>query len=109
DGGERIVDLAEVNGQVFVNNVSLGVYAEAVQQGSYRAAKLRTLADTAPALLGPEGAELDLHWADPGGRRYKTSAVVLVSNDAYRLGRAIGSGTRPRLDAGHLGIAVIGS
>ena len=31
DGGERRVDLAEVNGRVFVNNVSLGLYAEAVQ------------------------------------------------------------------------------
>ena len=31
DGGERVVDLAEVNGRVFVNNVSLGLYAEAVQ------------------------------------------------------------------------------
>jgi hypothetical protein len=34
---------------------------------------------------------------------------VLVSNDPYRLGRALGSGTRPRLDAGVLGIAVVGS
>ena len=32
DGGERIVDLAEVNGRVFVNNVSLGLYADAVQR-----------------------------------------------------------------------------
>ena len=32
EGGERRVDLAAVNGQVFVNNVSLGLYAEAVQQ-----------------------------------------------------------------------------
>src|SRR5205823_9916014 len=31
-GGERRVDLAEVNGRVFVNNVSLGLYAEAVQR-----------------------------------------------------------------------------
>src|SRR5215207_7370744 len=32
DGGERWVDLAEFNGQVFVNNVSLGLYASAVQR-----------------------------------------------------------------------------
>ena len=32
DGGERRVDLGEVNGRVFVNNVSLGLYAEAVQR-----------------------------------------------------------------------------
>ena len=36
DGGERVVDLAEVNGRVFVNNASLGVYAEAVQRDNLR-------------------------------------------------------------------------
>jgi hypothetical protein len=33
--------------------------------------------------------------------------AILVSNDQYRLGRALGSGTRPRLDAGALGITVL--
>ena len=55
DGGERIVDLAEVNGRVFVNNVSLGLYADAVQREGYRDAKLRTLLDTVPDVLGPDG------------------------------------------------------
>ena len=32
---------------------------------------------------------------------------MLVSNDPYRLGRALGSGTRPRLDGGVLGIAAL--
>ena len=53
DGGERTVDLAEVNGRVFVNNVSLGLYAEAVQREGYRDAKIRTLLDTVPDMLGP--------------------------------------------------------
>ena len=48
DGGERRVDLAEVNGRVFVNNVSLGLYAEAVQRKGYRDAKLKTILDTLP-------------------------------------------------------------
>ena len=55
DGGERLVDLAEVNGRVFVNNVSLGLYAEAVQRKGYRDAKLRTIFDTVPDVLGPGG------------------------------------------------------
>jgi diacylglycerol kinase family enzyme len=109
DGGERVVDLAEVNTRVFVNNVSLGVYAEAVAKSSYRNAKLRTLLDTVPTVLGPESTPLGLNWVTPDGRRHETSAVVLVSNDPYRLGHAVGSGTRPRLDTGQLGIAVIGA
>ena len=107
-GGERVVDLAEVNGRVFVNNVSLGVYAEAVQSAGYRDAKLRTLADTVPTVLGPGGEGLDLRWTGADGREHKTGAMVLVSNDPYRLGRVLGAGTRPRLDAEVLGITVAG-
>ena len=106
-GGERLVDLAEVNSRVFVNNASLGVYAEAVQREGYRDAKLRTIADTMPTVLGPDGDTLDLRFSGDDGRERKTSAVVLVSNNPYRLGRAIASGTRPRLDAGVLGITVL--
>src|SRR5438477_9555166 len=53
DGGERRVDLAEVNGRTFVNNVSLGLYAEAVQRAGYRDAKVRTLLETVPKLFEP--------------------------------------------------------
>jgi diacylglycerol kinase family enzyme len=68
NGGERVVDLAEVNGRVFVNNVSLGVYAEAVQRTGYREAKLRTIADTVPEVLGTDGERLDLRWTGADGR-----------------------------------------
>jgi diacylglycerol kinase family enzyme len=108
DGGERVVDLAEVNGQVFVNNVSLGFYASAVQRKEYRDAKLRTMLDMVPEVLGPEAEGLDLHWARPGRDERSSAVAILVSNNVYRLGRVIASGTRPRLDAGVLGVAVIG-
>ena len=106
EGRERVVDLAAVNGRVFVNNVSLGIYAEAVQTKGYRDAKLRTIADTVPMAIGPGEQPLDLEWTGEDGQGHVTAAVVLVSNGSYRLGRVLGSGTRPRLDAGVLGIAV---
>src|SRR5918998_1021989 len=62
DGGERVVDLAEVNGRVFVNNVSLGVYATAVQRDGYRGAKLRTLLNTVPEVAGPDAGANGLTW-----------------------------------------------
>jgi diacylglycerol kinase family enzyme len=105
DGGERRVDLAEVNGRVFVNNVSLGLYAEAVQKPGYREAKLRTMLDTVPDVVG-SGGKLDLAWRGPGGHEHRFGAAVLVSNNRYRLGTAVGSGTRPRIDDGLLGITV---
>jgi diacylglycerol kinase family enzyme len=105
-GRERLVDLAEINGQVFVNNVSLGLYAEAVQREGYREAKLRTILDTLPEVLGPEGKGLELSWTGPGGREHSSDAAILVSNNRYRLGHAVGSGTRPRMDDKLLGVTV---
>ena len=109
DGGERWVDLAEVNGRVFVNNVSLGLYADAVQRAGYREAKIRTVLDTVPDVVGPGGGEINMRWTGPGGHEHHGGVAVLVSNNRYRLGRAIGSGTRPRIDDGLLGIIVVGA
>ncbi|MET0147062.1 MAG: diacylglycerol kinase family protein [Ilumatobacteraceae bacterium] len=62
-GGERRVDLAEVNGRVFVNNVSLGLYAKAVQQPGYRDAKVRMMLDTVPEFAGPSpSGDDELHF-----------------------------------------------
>jgi diacylglycerol kinase family enzyme len=108
NGGERVVDLAAVNGRVFVNNVSLGLYAQAVQSRGYRDAKLRTLVDTIPEFAGPAGHAPALRWSGPDGVSHEGGIALLISNNPYRLGRAIGAGTRPRLDGGRLGVVVIG-
>ena len=105
-GGEKRVDLAEVNGRVFVNNVSLGVYAEAVRREGYREAKLKTILDTLPDVIGPQGDGLDLRWTGADGTEHSSGGAILVSNNRYRLGHAVGSGTRPRIDDGLLGIAI---
>ncbi len=105
NGGERRVDLAEVNGRVFVNNVSLGLYAEAVQRPGYREAKLHTLLETVPDALGPDAKPPSLRWQSPHGA--ESAVAILVSNNAYRLGRALGSGTRPRLDRAVLGVTAL--
>ena len=49
---ETRIDLATVNGRVFVNNVSLGVYAEIVSSDAYRDAKLETVSRALPDLVG---------------------------------------------------------
>src|SRR4029077_1606604 len=64
---ERRIDLAEVNGRVFVNNVSLGVYGEITQSEEYRDAKVATTLEKLPTLLGPGGEPTDLGWTGPGG------------------------------------------
>jgi diacylglycerol kinase family enzyme len=110
-GGEKRVDLADVGGRVFVNNASLGLYAEAVQNKGYRDAKVRTILDTVPKMLGPEGAgsSRELRWTGADGSANQSAAIILVSNNSYRLGAVPGAGTRPRMDAGVLGVSIIGA
>jgi diacylglycerol kinase family enzyme len=106
-GVERSIDVAEVNGRVFLNNVSLGIYGDAVQQASYRDAKVRTLLETTAEVLGPSRAAPEVRLVDDLGREHRHPAVVLVSNNPYALDRPVAPGTRPRLDDGKLGIVVL--
>jgi diacylglycerol kinase family enzyme len=107
DGVERRIDAAEVNGRVFLNNASLGIYGDAVRQPTYRDAKARTLLETAAEVLGPSTAAVDLQLVDDRGRAHRNPAVVLVSNNPYALDRPLARGTRPALDSGQLGIVVL--
>jgi diacylglycerol kinase family enzyme len=106
DSVERRIDVAEVNGRLFLNNVSLGIYGDAVRQPAYRDAKARTLLVTAAEVLGPSAVLPDLGFEDDLGRTHRNPAVVLVSNNPYTF-EPPRAGTRPALDTGQLGILVL--
>jgi diacylglycerol kinase family enzyme len=107
DGFERRIDLGEVNGRLFLNNVSLGVYGEAVRTSAYREAKVRTLVETAEQVLGPSAQTPGLHLIDDTGREHDDPLIVIVSNNPYALDRPPARGGRPGLDGGLLGIVVL--
>jgi diacylglycerol kinase family enzyme len=107
DGVERLVDIGSVNGRMFLNNVSLGIYGEAVRQAAYRDAKARTLLETAVRVLGPSESASELRLVDDEGREHRDPAVVVVSNNPYALDQTLAPGTRPRLDSGRLGVVAL--
>jgi diacylglycerol kinase family enzyme len=107
DGVERHIDIAQVDGRLFLNNLSLGIYGDAVQRSEYRDAKVRTLLETAQAVLGPSRAASELLLVDDIGREHHRPAVVLVSNNPYALDRPLVTGSRPTLTGGRLGILVL--
>ena len=108
DGLERSIDLAEVNGRTFVNNASLGLYAQVVQAPEYRDAKLRTAAAVLPDLLGPDAPPLDLCFTGSDGAEHHTAHLILVSNNPYQLVPTGGGlGTRERIDGGVLGLVTV--
>lgn len=104
EGVDTLIDLAEVNGRVFVNNASMGLYARIVQSDAYRDAKVQTAADILPDLIGPGAEPLDLRFTLPSGEQATSANLVLVSNNPYQLSHLRGAAIRPRLDSGGLGI-----
>jgi diacylglycerol kinase family enzyme len=107
DGVEGRIDLAEVNGRPFLNNVSIGIYGDAVHRPEYRDAKSRTLLAVARARLVSAGEAPGLRLVDDTGAAHADPAVVLVSNGPYALERPPAQGGRPALDGGALGIIVL--
>ena len=107
DGAERQIDIAEVNGRTFLNNVSLGIYGDTVRSPAYRDAKVRTLLETAAEVMRPGAEAPALRLVDDLGREHRHLTVVLVSNNPYAVDRPLVTGTRPALDTGRLGIIVI--
>ncbi len=106
-GYERRVDVGRCAGRVFVNNVSLGVYARIVQSDAYRDNKLGTVADMIPLLMGPGSKPFDLEYDGPHGNAHEEADLMLISNNRYKLDRLGGFGSRARMDTGKLSIVVL--
>jgi diacylglycerol kinase family enzyme len=102
---ETAIDLAEVNGEVFVNNVSLGIYAHFVASPEYREAKRRTVAEMLPGLLAPDAKPFG--FTVEGADEVADPRIILVSNNPYTLSSLSGFGSRARLDTGALGVATL--
>ena len=106
-GVERRIDVGELNGRIFLNNVCLGVYGEAVRRPGYRRAKIRTLVETVATALGAAGEIPEVTLVDDAGIEHNQPAIVLVSNNPYVLDPGTAPGTRATLDGGSLGIVVV--
>jgi diacylglycerol kinase family enzyme len=107
DAVERRVDYATVNGRLFVNNVSLGVYAQIVQEDSYRDAKAETAATVVRDTLGKQSEPFDLQFTTPSGQEVDGAILVMISNNPYVLGASPDNAQRRRLDAGTLGVFAV--
>jgi diacylglycerol kinase family enzyme len=107
EGVERFVDYARVGDRLFVNNVSMGVYATIVQDSDYRDAKRDTTAAKLPELLGRQAEPFDLQFTDPDGQEVDGAFVILVSNNPYVMGPSLDVSQRRAMDTGQLGVFAI--
>jgi diacylglycerol kinase family enzyme len=107
-GREREIDVGVVDGRVFVNNVSLGIYASFVHDPRRKTrnrlmAALRML----PAALGRSRRPLSLAFDVDGRREERRALIVLVANNDYGDDSLAELGVRERLDEGRLHVYVL--
>ena len=104
---ERKVDFATVNGRLFVNNVSLGIYATIVQSEAYRENKSEVSMAMAAELLGHQGEGFDLQYSTPDGKDIEDAFLIMVSNNPYVLGVKRDVAQRRQMDGGVLGVFAV--
>jgi diacylglycerol kinase family enzyme len=107
DGVERFIDYGTVGDRLFVNNVSLGIYATIVQQDSYRDAKRETTREMLPELLSHQAEPFDLQFTTPDGVEIDDAFVIQVSNNPYVWGVSPDFAQRRTMDSGKLGVFAV--
>jgi diacylglycerol kinase family enzyme len=107
EGEEILIDLGWAEDRAFVNNVSLGAYAEIIARPEYRDAKFTTAMTVLPDVTEPSARSGFIVEAD-GQPPVEDPQLVQVANNPYAGPRdPAPAGTRPRLDTGTLGIDVV--
>jgi diacylglycerol kinase family enzyme len=104
---ERRVDVGRVNGRPFINNVSLGVYAEMLGDPGYREDKLGVAQAKLQAVFANPELRRALRIAPPDEAPLESVVAVVVSNNPYEFARWERFGQRHRLDTGTLQISVL--
>ena len=104
---ERRVDLGLLNGRPFINNVSLGVYAEMLGDPGYREDKLGVAQAKLQAAFSDPKLRRTLRISPPGEAPLESIVAVVVSNNPYEFARWDRLGQRNRLDTGTLQISVL--
>jgi diacylglycerol kinase family enzyme len=100
------VDVGVVNGRLFLNNVSLGAYADLVSDPGYREDKFGTAHAILPLTFRQQREPLQVTVRLPDGTSYDNAVVLFVANNPYSPS-PLESGTRPRLDSGELQVSVL--
>lgn len=101
-GIEFRVDVGRIGKKLFLNNVSFGIYADAIAESGYREHKTESLAEAAGENIADPDARLSIE--DPDGTVHADIGVLLASNNPYRFIGAPDFAGRARLDTGNLGV-----
>jgi diacylglycerol kinase family enzyme len=107
-GGDLVkIDHGIAGEHFFLNNVSLGVYAQAIHHDDYRDNKKSTMAETVAAAAANPDDQAAIRYVTPDGTQHERAPMILISNNPYEMTGPPDFGRRFRLDSGKLGISAV--
>ncbi len=109
EGDEILIDCATIGDRIFLNNVSFGVYAQAVHREGYRDQKEATIARTLADVAGDPASQARIRYVTPDGERHERAPLLLISNNRYQMTGPPDFGRRHRMDSGRLGVGAVTS
>ncbi len=104
-GVEFNMDVGRIGKRVFLNNVSFGIYADAIADSGYRGHKVESLVESTKEALEDPDARLSVQ--DPAGTTHDDIEVLLASNNPYRFIGPPDFAGRASLDTGTLGVILV--
>ena len=110
DGNSIAVDVGEVNGRVFINNSSLGLYPDMVRDREHQHSRLGR--GKFPSLVWASIAAfrrypfLTVRLDVEGTKRVQVTPLVFVGNNEYSM-EGFNIGERARIDGGRLSIYIV--
>lgn len=106
-GIERRVDVGSINGRIFLNNASFGLYADVVDKPDYRNHKVRTTREVLRSLLNGDTPYYALSFTDDKQKKHRHAAQILVGVNAYETVNIFEFGRRRAMNQGILQITAV--
>lgn len=105
-GVERRIDVGDINGRIFLNNISLGAYADIVDHKEYREQKVAVTRRVLRQILTGKKPAYSMRFRTPEGH-VNEAVQVLVSVNRYTSMKLLELGHREQMDAGILQVTAV--
>lgn len=105
-GKEQRIDVGNINGRIFLNNASLGLYADIIDNPEYREHKVATSRATLQKLLTKQ-KRYPLIFTESQGKKHTEAVQILVGVNAYKTVNLFELGHRDSLTGHTLQITAI--
>jgi diacylglycerol kinase family enzyme len=108
NGTIRQIDVGDINGRIFLNNVSFGVYADIVNHPEYRDNKLAVSRQVLNEVVEGKRQPYNLQFDNAeNGQHFDQAVMVIVSANRYKTVGLLELGQRQHLDEGILQVNAV--